>query len=203
MQEHKFIDAVRRNRALTPRGAIGRSSIPRYGRCHYLTVTVKEAIELVASGDWQIPDFQREFVEALQVCDLADSLWRDYPIGALLLWLNRQDNQAGASREWRIDRGRSSSPNLSAFYLHGEPRWLESKTVGFRREMRPRFIVYFDVAARNNPRFLSADSHDTGRPGLIPELLALNPETTRTKINYGDSRMNCIVKVAIEDWNGK
>ena len=53
----------------------------------YRVVTVREAVERCVSGEWDIPEFQRRFVwRPSQVCALADSMWRNYPFGALLLW---------------------------------------------------------------------------------------------------------------------
>ena len=177
MREHESIDAVQRNRALTPRAA-GAPSIPNFGRYRYLTVTVKEAIGLATSGDWQLPDFQREFVwKPSQLCDLADSLWRDYPIGALLLWFNREANEARRVSGGLIADGLHRLTSLCLLFGR-EPQWLESRTAEFRQEMRRRFAVYFDVEASSDPRFVNADSYDAGRPGLIPleSILALNPE---------------------------
>jgi len=60
----------------------------------YRVVTVGEAVERAVSGEWDVPEFQRQFVwRPSQVCDVADSLWRAYPIGALLLW--RSANSGG------------------------------------------------------------------------------------------------------------
>src|SRR5438128_1419785 len=55
--------------------------------CGYRLLTVREAVQSVTERRWDIPDFQRAFVwSPLQVRDLADSLWRGYPLGLLLLW---------------------------------------------------------------------------------------------------------------------
>ena len=57
------------------------------GEVAYTSVEVAEAVERVQSGAWLIPDFQREFVwKPYQLAAFADSLWRNYPVGSLLLW---------------------------------------------------------------------------------------------------------------------
>ena len=55
-------------------------------------IKVSELVEYAVSHNWSIPEFQRGFVwKATQVRDLAESLWRDYPIGSLLVWSSQQD----------------------------------------------------------------------------------------------------------------
>lgn len=51
------------------------------------TVTVGEVVQWASQGMLDIPEFQRDFVWKPQdVKRLADSLYRDYPIGSFLLW---------------------------------------------------------------------------------------------------------------------
>jgi hypothetical protein len=51
-------------------------------------------------GKWDAPIFQRGFIwKPRQVRDLADSLYRDYPIGSLLLW----EDPAARSKYWIAD----------------------------------------------------------------------------------------------------
>lgn len=67
----------------------------------YRVVTVDEAVERAFSGEWDVPEFQRQFVwQPAQVCDLADSLWRNYPIGALLLWRRAESNDDLRRARW-------------------------------------------------------------------------------------------------------
>jgi uncharacterized protein with ParB-like and HNH nuclease domain len=52
-----------------------------------------KAWELVDRGvnhQLSVPEFQRDFVwKPIQVRDLAESLWLDYPVGSLLIWNSR------------------------------------------------------------------------------------------------------------------
>jgi len=51
------------------------------------TQTIIEAVKDIDEGRYRLPSIQRSFVwEAEQVYKLLDSLMRDYPIGAFLLW---------------------------------------------------------------------------------------------------------------------
>lgn len=50
-----------------------------------------DVVDKSVHGTWDIPEFQRGFVwKPEKVKSLVDSLWRDYPIGSLLVW-NRPD----------------------------------------------------------------------------------------------------------------
>lgn len=56
------------------------------------TVPIRRLIERVLAGEIRIPAFQRGFVwSADQVALLMDSVYRGYPIGALLLWRTREE----------------------------------------------------------------------------------------------------------------
>jgi hypothetical protein len=169
MPEHQSTEVLQPVRASTPRTATGPSPIPRPGGYRYLTVTVKQAIELTETGVWQVPDFQREFIwKPSQICELADSLWRGYPIGALLLWLHRESNVDATSVEGGLIADGLHRLTSLCLLFGREPAWLASKPAEFRRQIRERFAVYFDIAATDDPRFVSADSYKPERPGLIP-----------------------------------
>ncbi len=52
-------------------------------RCSYRIVQVHEAVRNAVEGKWDAPIFQRGFIwKPRQLRDLADSLYRDYPIGS-------------------------------------------------------------------------------------------------------------------------
>ena len=69
-------------------------------RCSYRIVQVHEAVRNAVEGKWDTPVFQRGFIwKPRQLRDLADSLYRDYPIGSLLLW----EDPVGRSKYWIAD----------------------------------------------------------------------------------------------------
>lgn len=69
-------------------------------RCSYRIVQVHEAVQNAVEGKWDAPIFQRGFIwKPRQLRDLADSLYRDYPIGSLLLWEDPGDH----SKYWIAD----------------------------------------------------------------------------------------------------
>jgi hypothetical protein len=143
-------------------------------------VTVTEAVDLAVSGQWDVPEFQREFVwKPAQVCALATSLWYNYPIGPLLLWQPR--NAASESPLWIAD-GQQRLTSLCL--LHGAvPSWFRRKPQEFRVRVRRRFDIRFDISARTEPRFVAATASATcgSQPWLVPtgRLMALDPESRR------------------------
>jgi len=144
-------------------------------------VSAIEAVQSAVAGQWDIPEFQREFVwKPSQVCALADSLWRSYPIGALLLWRVGKGGD-GRAPLWVAD----GQQRLTALcLLHGAvPSWLKRKPEEFRANMRRRFDIRFDVSARTAPRFVVANVSGNRRsdPALVPtgKLMALDPRSRR------------------------
>ena len=55
------------------------------------TFRIEELVDRVKQGDIQIPKFQRPFIWTRRaVLDLFDSVYKQYPIGSILLWLTRE-----------------------------------------------------------------------------------------------------------------
>jgi hypothetical protein len=53
----------------------------------YLQLSIKEAVESIKEKKYLMPALQREFIWGPnQICDLFDSVFRGYPMGALLFW---------------------------------------------------------------------------------------------------------------------
>lgn len=148
------------------------------GACSFRVVAVAEAVEQTVAGGWDVPEFQREFVwKPAQVCALADSLWRNYPIGSLLLWQAATDSD-GHPPLWVAD----GQQRLTALcLLHGQvPLWFSRKPEEFRSRVRQRFDVRFDISANGDPRFvIASDAQGNGKryPRLIPtgRLMAIEP----------------------------
>jgi Protein of unknown function DUF262 len=50
-------------------------------------LSIRQAIERVTAGQLRVPAFQRGFVWDIErVAYLMDSIYKDYPFGALILW---------------------------------------------------------------------------------------------------------------------
>src|SRR5579885_2870551 len=130
-----------------PVAAQGTEESYRFG-----VVTVAEAVEHAITGRWQLPEFQRQFVwRPAQACALADSLWRNYPIGPLLLWqVSKSDS--GQPSLWIAD-GQQRLTTLCL--LSGAvPLWLK-RTPGQADERIRRASISASMSPRAPHRALS------------------------------------------------
>jgi hypothetical protein len=156
-----------------PVAAQGTEESYRFG-----VVTVAEAVEHAITGRWQLPEFQRQFVwRPAQACALADSLWRNYPIGPLLLWqVSKSDS--GQPSLWIAD-GQQRLTTLCL--LSGAvPLWLKRTPGQADERIRRRFDIRFDVSARTAPRFIAPGRRGSGRdPRLVPvrRLMAIGADS--------------------------
>jgi len=128
------------------------SPVDLEGRYSLRVLTVAQAVQKAALGRWDVPEFQREFVwKPAQVCALADSLWRNYPIGAFLLW-EPPENGHHRLPKWIAD----GQQRLTALcLLRGtEPSWFGRKPEEFRAEIHRRFDIRFDISANGGSPFL-------------------------------------------------
>lgn len=155
-----------------PGGAPGTDEAGEYG---YWTLSVRQAVRCALEGQWDVPAFQRRYVwKPWQVCDLADSLWRGYPIGFFLLWHDRRE--AGTKRHplWIAD-GHQRLTSLCL--LFGQPpRWWRSRDDREGAQLMRRYAVYFDLEASHPPFFRVAPRGCEGSHAhlvAVPRLLAL------------------------------
>ncbi len=146
----------------------------------YRVVTVSEAVERAVSGEWDVPEFQRQFVwQPSQVCGLADSLWRNYPVGALLLWRSANgDDDASRLSGWWIADGQQRLTSL-CMLCGSEPVWLKRKPAEFRARLLKRFDLWFRVGGVDGlPGFVAARSAASAYdPRLVSarRLMAIDP----------------------------
>jgi hypothetical protein len=138
-------------------------------------VTLAEAVANSVRGDWDLPEFQRRFVwKPSQVATLADSLWRNYPVGSLLLWASSDPHAKG--RAWIAD----GQQRLTALcILFGQkPRWWEHRAPSEWERVRARFDVRFDVeGVSGKSRFVIGTSAlDPGRFIPVAALLEIDPK---------------------------
>ncbi|HZO81761.1 MAG TPA: DUF262 domain-containing protein [Candidatus Binataceae bacterium] len=153
----------------------------------YRVVRVAEAVRFVAAGEWDMPDFQRRFVwEPGQVCALADSLWRNYPIGALLLWNARAADHGRRCAPLWIADGQQRLTSLCLMY-GVEPPWVRRMADTSRRRLGRRLDLRFDVEAIDAPFVFAGPRGVREEPRLIPlaRLLALDPSHERGWIELG------------------
>ncbi|HTQ25979.1 MAG TPA: DUF262 domain-containing protein [Candidatus Binataceae bacterium] len=148
----------------------------------YRVITVREAVERCVSGEWDIAEFQRQFVwRPSQVCALADSLWRNYPFGSLLLWRAQEEGNGERRVRWWIADGHQRLTSLCI--LSGrEPIWFRRRAAESPRRMPPGFEPCFDAGADAAAAFVATRAGDAARDArLVPvsRLLALDPDEAR------------------------
>jgi hypothetical protein len=148
----------------------------------YRVVTVDEAVDHAVSGEWDVPEFQREFVwQPSQVRALADSLWRDYPIGALLLWRGARSKGDSNQPRWWVADGQQRLTSL-CILCGREPIWLRRKSVGSRVLRSQHFEPWFEIGADAEAGFVAARTAGSTRdPRLISvnRLMAIDPRDER------------------------
>jgi hypothetical protein len=90
-------------------------------------VSVAEIVDSAVTNKLDIPEFQRDFVwDAQKVRFLAESLYREYPIGSLLLWdaseyVETKSAQGGGNPNWIVD-GQQRTTAL-CLLLGRKPYW--------------------------------------------------------------------------------
>ncbi len=133
----------------------------------YMTLPAVEVVNRCVSGQWDVPRFQRGFVWSPDmVRDLADSLWRDYPLGLLLLW-RRASSSAPGEPLWIVD-GQQRLTALCA--LFGKlPRWHTARSTRSSTNPLEKILIGVDTAAYEPPFLKILDSSaQTDRHRLIP-----------------------------------
>lgn len=91
---------------------------------------VREIVARAVNKQWDVPEFQREFVwDPQQVKKLAESLYRDYPIGSFLLWYSSEYQQTktaqGAQASLWIVDGQQRTTAL-CLLLGQKPYWWDN-----------------------------------------------------------------------------
>ena len=151
---------------------VGRAASPL---CSYRTATVAEIVNHAVGGEWNLPGFQRGFIwKSWQIRDIADSLWRDYPVGPLLLWRNYNPAEPRV-RFWIADGQHRVAALCVIFGL--TPAWWREERKPARAGAATECELMFDVGAQSPPYFI-AKSDDSAkiRAALVPvrDLLRLN-----------------------------
>ena len=114
-------------------------------------ITIKKLIERISSGGIRIPAFQRDYVwEPDQVAFLLDSIFKEFPIGTVILW--KTDNRL--SSEKRLGCFELPPPQKDYpvnYVLDGQQR-LTSLFSVFQTDLRPVSTewvdIYFDMSAK-------------------------------------------------------
>lgn len=145
--------------------------------CAFRLLTVREAVRSVKERRWDIPDFQREFIwSPLQVRDLADSLWRGYPMGLLLLW-----HPPGHERSPLMVVDGQHRLTALCMLLGQMPAWWSGDRQEAWHKLLPSYDVRFDTEACKPPFFkLMRPGRDQERLSAalpVSLLLSLDPHS--------------------------
>lgn len=130
------------------------------------TLTISKIIDRINSGDIRIPAFQRDFVwDADQVAFLLDSIYKDFPIGTVILW--KTDKRLKTEKNlghFELAEPRKDYP--VNYVLDGQQRLTSIFSV-FQTTLTPSTTewvdIYFDLSAKDIPQessFLPLDDSE-------------------------------------------
>src|SRR5690606_36612119 len=102
--------------------------------------TVEELVSMIERGELRLPEMQRQYVwRAPRVRDLLDSLYRDYPSGAILLW---DTDDPPPQRDFAVEQA-ANPYRTTRLLLDGQQRLtslsavIRGKPVSVRGRKRP------------------------------------------------------------------
>jgi hypothetical protein len=152
------------------------------GSYSFETVTLNAAVDRCVAGTWDMPDFQRGFVwKPAQSAMLADSLWRNYPIGFLLLWTASHDTPGQNPCSWIAD-GQQRLTSLSLLFGK-EPRWWTRRPGQEWDKVTEHYDIRFDIQGEGLSRFVVEHSAmDENRFIPMPKILSIDPTTAEGRI---------------------
>jgi len=116
-------------------------------------LTISKIIDRINSGDIRIPAFQRDFVwDADQVAFLLDSIYKEFPIGTVILW--KTDKRLSTEKNlgyFELPEPRKDYP--VNYVLDGQQR-LTSLFSVFQTTLQPQtnewVDIYFDLSANDS-----------------------------------------------------
>ena len=167
------------------------------GSCRYEITTVSEIVRKAAGGELDIPAFQRGFVwTEAQLRDLAESLWRDYPIGMLLLW----EPQIGDAHRTRLLVADGQHRIISLCALFGQkPHWC----AGNGDQSHTQMSIWFDPTAEKSGWFFVGGEPTRSKGARrhlvsVPHLLALSGGEPGVRIYNVGSETGYSVRQVVE-----
>ncbi|QWF80129.1 GmrSD restriction endonuclease domain-containing protein [Amycolatopsis sp. CA-230715] len=158
-------------------------------------LSIREIISRVTSGRLRIPAFQRGFVwDAERVAFLMDSIYKDYPFGAVILWRTR--DQLKSERQLGPFELSEPDPDLPIDYVLDGQQRLTSIFGVFQSDINPIedaswTRVYFDLGAESDLQesqflCLPEDKVDVGRHFPISSFFNVSGYRNATK-NFDDA----------------
>ncbi len=116
-------------------------------------ITIKKLMERISSGDIRVPAFQRNYVwEPDQVAFLLDSIYKEFPIGTVILW-KTDKRLSSEKRLGYFDLPEPQKDYPVNYVLDGQQR-LTSLFSVFQTDLEPvsdEWVdIYFDMLAEDN-----------------------------------------------------
>ena len=116
-------------------------------------IPIKKLIDRISSGDIRIPAFQRNYVwEPDQVSFLLDSIYKEFPIGTVILW--KTDNRLNSEKKLGFFELPEPQKDYPVNYVLDGQQRLTSLFSVFQTELKPTsnewVDIYFDLNAEEN-----------------------------------------------------
>ena len=128
-------------------------------------ITISDLVEAAVKGEYDIPEFQREFVwKPGQVAEFADSLSRGYPVGCLVVW--KQVTTQGKAPVYVVD-GQQRITALCVMFGK-RPNWQGDKEWQVLSATHPQHLSVssdgeFSFGRKRGGVDVSVDNGDTGK----------------------------------------
>ncbi len=137
-------------------------------------IPIKKLIERISSGDIRIPAFQRDYVwEPDQVSFLLDSIYKEFPIGTVILW--KTDNRLNSEKKLGFFELPDPQKDYPVNYVLDGQQRLTCLFSVFQTELKPTsnewVDIYFDLAAEENVQeslFLALDESEVDATRHFP-----------------------------------
>jgi Protein of unknown function DUF262 len=85
--------------------------------------TLRQLKVLIEKGAFAVPELQREFVwDSRKACDLLDSIYRNYPIGTIVIWKTNKRNEGQLRKSLHILPQFNPANPYILFLIDGQQR---------------------------------------------------------------------------------
>jgi hypothetical protein len=137
-------------------------------------IPIKKLIERISSGDIRIPAFQRNYVwEPDQVSFLLDSIYKEFPIGTVILW--KTDNRLNSEKSLGFFELPEPQKDYPVNYVLDGQQRLTSLFSVFQTDLTPTsdewVDIYFDLNAEENVQeslFIALEDNEVDQSRHFP-----------------------------------
>ena len=109
--------------AIAPNLCLNCSEPASMDRIYTQSISLSRLRLQIEKGVFAVPELQREFVwNANKVCDLLDSVYRNYPIGTILIWKTHRRNETQLRKKFHILPSYNRANRHIYFLIDGQQR---------------------------------------------------------------------------------